>query len=146
MQENIHKFYSDITFRDVIHATPTVLIVEDNMSDAHLIKRQIESMWPHGKVLHAKSLMSAYNIFCIEEIDLFLLDLNLPDGVGSSSVKEIKRFTKNIPIIAVTGSEEEHVAREARKCSVDDFILKSSLLSEGFKNILKKHVSNNNYF
>ncbi len=138
LSENIVTDKAPAAFTSV---DPTILIVDDSSLDGKIIERQVELIWPKAKILSAASLMDAYDLCRHENIDICLLDLNLPDGHGAASVLEFRRFFGKKPIIAVSGSDQADVAINARKFGADDFIQKSSITSLAFENILRQHTA-----
>jgi len=118
----------------------TILMVEDSKADALLIEKQIASIAPSAKVIIAPSLLEAYTISLTEDINLILLDLNLPESFGPMTVKEAKLFSKHIPIIAITGMDKDSVAEEAQEFGVKAFIQKSDIESDVFKNIIRQYL------
>lgn len=60
----------------------------------------------------------------IDKADIVLLDYNLPDGNGSDIVKDIRRQT-DIPILIITGDENQNTAVSTFRSGATDLIRKS---------------------
>lgn len=85
-----------------------ILIVEDVQETRELLKvilSKLENLY----FLEASSLEEANNILKKEEVEIILLDLNLPDGNGSQLMKNIKRNPKtNLPfVVAITAETSQ---------------------------------------
>jgi len=84
------------------------LILEDEQVEAKRLKSIIEDL-PYAKeVLMANSLAEARTLMASETIDIFLLDVNLPDGTGLELAKEIRAQDKYkyVWIIFITAFEK----------------------------------------
>jgi PAS domain S-box-containing protein len=60
-------------------------------------------------------------------IDVILLDLRLPDSHGIQTVRAVRECSRSIPIIVLTGSDEEEMALEALKNGAQDYLVKSAV-------------------
>ena len=52
------------------------------------------------------------------------MDLHMPLMDGIVATRAIRKFNKNIPILALTASDVEDVKREILDNGIDDFIIK----------------------
>jgi len=83
-----------------------VLLVEDNLIDTKIINDCLkESRINNYTIENQTSLSDAINYIKTnpDKIDIILLDLILPDSMGITTLFEIQKFSKNIPIIVITG-------------------------------------------
>ena len=102
-----------------------ILIIEDDDTIAFGIKSFLSKN--NYKVVHGENLKKGKELFK-DDIDLILLDLNLPDGSGfdfCSYVKEIK----DVPIIFLTIKDEESTMIKGLDMGGDDYITKPFKLS-----------------
>ena len=100
-----------------------ILIVEDdNMS--YLFLNQIFKI-TKGNVTRAKNGKEAVQI-CREKdnIDLVLMDIQLPDMNGIATTYEIRKFNKVVPIIAQTASRSPEEKESALNSGCTDIIIK----------------------
>ena len=70
-----------------------------------------------------------------KNIDLILMDIQMPEMNGLEATEEIKKFNKNIPIIAQTANA---IMEERQKClsaGCDDFVTKPVNISELYSKI-----------
>ncbi|WP_026881652.1 response regulator transcription factor [Clostridium akagii] len=75
------------------------------------------------EVLRAASLEAGKNIFENEDLDLIILDINLPDGSGYSLCKYI-RTKSDVPIMFLTALDEEVNIVLGLELGGDDYITK----------------------
>lgn len=118
---------------------PTILIIEDSEADRILITKKIISEWPEAKILHAEYLSDAYMICREHQIDIFLLDLHLPDAFGATTVESLRHFDRNSAVIAITSSEEPDILRRATENGATEVMHKSKLMSDQFIQVLRHH-------
>lgn len=73
------------------------------------------------------------------EIDILLVDLNMPIMNGITVVKNVKEKLPNCRVIIITGFDEFSYAREALRLGVDDYLLKP-IIPETLNNVIQKIV------
>lgn len=118
-----------------------ILLLEDTVSDAELIKRVLQKSdisFDSYRVDSKDTYIKALNDF---SPDLVLSDHSLPQFDSISAFKILKEKSPHIPFILVTGSVSEEFAVECMKAGVEDYILKSSLvrLPAAINNVLSKN-------
>lgn len=115
-----------------MHQIPiTILLVEDSPSDAnllaHIFSRSHKDGW---QLLHAERLDEAIE-FCKNcRFDLILLDLGLPDSDGLETVTEFHKAEPNIPIVVLTGSDDDELALQALAEGAQDYLVKDQINSQ----------------
>lgn len=112
-----------------------ILIVEDNPGDAQLLMELLHpSMlgdgFPEFHLQRAKNLHESISLVNSVDIDLILLDLNLPDSRGIESFTRLEQVCPNIPVIVLTGLEEEKIGLQAVKAGAQDFLAKGHIESQ----------------
>ena len=117
-----------------------VMVVEDNEADRFVISRKLSSVMPESRLIHSGSLGEAYAAYMKNEVDLVLLDLNLPDGYGPQTVTEVRRFNKSVPIIVVTGAETDNIVYESLRMGANNVVLKSQIEMPDFVNVLEQNI------
>ena len=103
-----------------------VLLVEDNESEAMLIKEVLLEADPFIQLYHVHTLDRA--LLVAPDVKAALLDLNLPDSQGPET---FYRFNRNFPEVAVvvyTGMVSENLAVEVLQHGAQDYINKEDLL------------------
>jgi PAS domain S-box-containing protein len=106
----------------------TVLIVEDDLVDRKALERAlIQSSLDIARIWQAASLAEAIEWLEKEEPDIVLLDLGLPDGHGLESVSRLQKWMDEIPIVVLSGLEDEQTAVSAVQKGVQDYLTKDSI-------------------
>lgn len=98
-----------------------LLLVEDDESLAIGIEFTLKS--EGYEVLRTSTVMNGKNLFNNEQLDLIILDVNLPDGNGYELCKYI-RGSSNVPIIFLTALDEEVNLVLGLEIGGDDYITK----------------------
>ena len=107
----------------------SILLVEDNLADAGLVRERLKDgsgMSPFH-LTHVPTLKKALEILQTTPFDVILLDLNLPETSGLETLKRIRSMNPAIPLVVLTGNEDEPLALEAIKLGAQDYVPKSSL-------------------
>ncbi|MGE5681649.1 MAG: ATP-binding protein [Bacillota bacterium] len=105
-----------------------VLLIEDNIGDARLINEMMSDI---NNVLcrfdHAFRLSTGLEKLESNSYDVVLLDLGLPDSKGLEALKKVNAAARSLPIIIMTGLEDEALAVEAVKMGAQDYLLKMQI-------------------
>jgi len=105
-----------------------VLIVEDNPGDARLLQevlRESRSFQPEW--LHVTRLADGLAAMRETPLDLVLLDLSLPDARGIEAVVRTHAAAPHLPIVILTGLDDEVTARAAIGEGAQDYLVKGQL-------------------
>ena len=122
-----------------LHVALTILVVEDEAPDTALVGAKVKSLWPDSSLLFATSLHQAQQIYEANDIDVVLLDLNLPDSMGLNTVREM-RHSVSCPLIVMTGILTDIIADEALKAGASAVVSKTEVMSDDFYAVLEHHV------
>jgi signal transduction histidine kinase len=105
-----------------------ILLIEDNPGDARLIKEYLSDVKNIGFNLRVcERLNSGIEILESEYIDTILLDLNLPDSEGLKSFDKIFSTAPHVPIIVLTGLNDEITAISAVQKGAQDYLVKDNV-------------------
>jgi signal transduction histidine kinase len=115
-----------------------ILIVEDDEISYSLLSRFVQKI--SKEVLHVVTGIEAIEA-CKNnpDLDLILMDIRMPKMNGLEATSQIRRFNKEIKIIAQTAYGFESDCKKAMEAGCNDYITKpinSTLLFE----LIKKHV------
>jgi len=103
-----------------------ILYVEDNPDNMRLVQRALESRG--YRLLQAKNGLDGIHTAETEQVDLILLDINLPDIDGYEVARRLrsshKRELNSIPIIAVTANALKGDAERALEAGCDVYMSK----------------------
>lgn len=107
-------------------SVPNVLVVEDNPADADLIREQLldESLPDRCTVDHVSCLADAILRLDERKADLVLLDLGLPDSHGLDTVRRTIMAAKDVPVVVLSGMNDEQTVYQAMQAQADDFLVK----------------------
>lgn len=102
----------------------SILIVDDAQENVDILERLLRS--EHFIVHKSYSAAEARDILVSQDIDLILLDVNMPVQDGYSFCKELREIDrfKLLPIIFITAVDRETGFQEAIKNGGDDFVSK----------------------
>jgi two-component system, sensor histidine kinase and response regulator len=103
-----------------------LLLVEDSPSDAALLEANILTQGATGdfSVRVTGSLQKALVQLKNNHFDAILLDLNLPDSTGLSTIQQARQTSPDAPIIVLTGLDDEKMGMEAVHAGVQDYLVK----------------------
>jgi PAS domain S-box-containing protein len=105
-----------------------ILIIEDNPADAELIR---EKLLDHPDIQptieHVTNLQNGISRLKEGGIECLLLDLGLPDSQGIETVRTAYKFSQNIPMIVLTGLDDEEAGIQALHEGAQDYLVKKEL-------------------
>lgn len=105
--------------------TTNILIIEDNAADAFLIEELLKELkLPDYEVHSVEDLESALGLIRSRRITLVLTDLGLPDKQGLAVLTDLLDATTNVPIIILTGLDDEDTAVAALSQGAQDYLVK----------------------
>lgn len=104
-----------------------VLLIEDNDADALYVLDGIERGAPQFSCVRVQRLREALEHMMTNEVDVAILDLSLPDGNGLPNFEAIMKINPKLPVIILTGSEDEELALNAVRAGAQDYICKKDL-------------------
>jgi diguanylate cyclase (GGDEF)-like protein len=108
-----------------------VLLIEDNPGDARLIQEMIREDADAPFAVHCVgSLAQGLERLSAGEISLVLLDLSLPDSFGLDTFAKVYAHSPTVPIIVLTGNDDQTVALAAVKGGAQDYLVKGRLEHE----------------
>jgi len=107
-----------------------VLLVEDDTVDSQLVKRVLASCSQPVEftVELAESLSEAIKCIGNTEYNIVLLDLRLPDSSGIDTVRKVRKVNPRLPIVVLTGLDDEETGLLAIKNGATDYLVKGQSL------------------
>ena len=104
-----------------------VLLVEDNEGDARLIQEMLrDDAINQFSLTQTKSLAEAVQALETQSYDVVLLDLNLPDSTGESTFSHINSVYSEVPIVILTGNDDQRAAFSAIGLGAQDYLVKGT--------------------
>jgi len=108
-----------------------VLFIEDNPAEVRLVKEALaEARSGEFEITHAQHLPGGLRRLARGKFDVVLLDLLLDDTPRLGALLEIYEQSAQVPVVVLTGLEDESVARWARKEGARDYLIKGKVESE----------------
>jgi diguanylate cyclase (GGDEF)-like protein/PAS domain S-box-containing protein len=104
-----------------------LLLVEDNPGDARLITELLRSFKNGIVISYARNLHETLACLTSEKFDAVLLDLNLPDCTGLSTVQAVVRAAPLVPVIILTALDGEELGLQAIREGAQDYIPKAEM-------------------
>ena len=105
-----------------------VLLVEDNPSDALIIRRSLMAQPGLGvDIVTADSLASALASLGGQFFDLVLLDLSLPDSTGLATLAAIQSASPEIPTVVLTANDDEGIGLSCIDAGAQDYMSKAQM-------------------
>ncbi|MGO8796536.1 MAG: ATP-binding protein [Candidatus Sulfotelmatobacter sp.] len=103
------------------------LLVEDNPGDAFLVQEQLSPMGDRFDLECTEDLSAAMRSVAIRQPDVVLLDLDLPDSRGTDTVRKMIHKAPRVPVLVLTGRDDEEMGIQAVQEGAQDYILKGNL-------------------
>jgi len=115
-----------------------ILLVEDNASDAELIREMFRKERPDSyELTHLLSITDAIRHLAKGGVDIVLLDLSLPDGKGRDTVRRARAAAPDIPVVVLTGLDDEQLAAQAMKEGAQDYLIKGQIQNRALPRALR---------
>lgn len=102
----------------------SILLLEDNASDALLIRRTLESGTLQPSWHHVDTRGKFEEALRTSEPDLIISDFSLPGYNGKAALTAARLIRPDVPFIFFSGTIGEESAIEALKCGATDYVLK----------------------
>jgi diguanylate cyclase (GGDEF)-like protein len=118
-----------------------VLLIEDNLGDVRLLQEMLnEQVSSHTRMTHVGDMRAAENHLAAHHVDVILLDLGLPDAQGLDAVRRAHAAAPRVPLVVLTGLDDELVANEALQEGAQDYLVKGEIETRGLSRALRYAV------
>lgn len=110
-----------------------ILLVEDNPADARLVQETLletaggQPSRSRFRLTVADCLSAGQDLLTQGNVDVILLDLSLPDSDGLDTLLNISAQAPTLPIIVMTGLDDESVTMGALQAGAQDYLIKGEL-------------------
>jgi|GEM_PF-1469861 len=101
-----------------------VLIVEDTNADSTTVQRYLGRGSDAAEIHTAGRLSDALALAQTTPLDVMLLDMSLPDAQGVDAVRRMRSAVPHVPIVILSGVEDESIATEAVQAGAQDYLIK----------------------
>ncbi|MDA4106754.1 PP2C family protein-serine/threonine phosphatase [Mycolicibacterium holsaticum] len=113
-----------------------MLLVEDDRADAVLVQELVSDADAAIRMTWAKSIEQAEQELVVGRPDCVLLDLNLPDAEGIKALDRIAKHDATLPIVVLTGLNDEHFGVSALAAGAQDYLVKGRVEPEALHRAL----------
>ncbi len=108
-----------------------VLLVEDNPADARLLREAVKDAAGISiSLVHEETLECALKRLDNEPFDVIMLDLSLPDAEGLETLERTHGHSPNLPIVVLTGLDDEALAVRAVREGAQDYLVKGQVTGQ----------------
>jgi len=107
-------------------ASVQLLLIEDN-PDLTAVLHAVLGLEEDLLLRSAGSVAEAVRDLAGHPADLILLDLGLPDSAGLDTLDAMQQAAPGIPIVILSGVDDEEVARKAVRRGAQDYLLKTEI-------------------
>ena len=101
-----------------------VLILDDNEPLVTMLVSLLQDDLPDFRILPARSIEEAQTLASEFEIDLFVLDINLPDGTGLDFLCDVRTIAPEAKALMMTAVPLPSYQRQAEHLGVVQFVKK----------------------
>ena len=120
-----------------------VLLVEDNRLYARMLAEALEESGSgRFRVDHVESLHELPAAL-VRDPEVIVLDLTLPDGSGLETLARCRVTAGNVPVVVLTGTDDDLLAVQAVQAGAQDFLVKGKadpeLLSRSLRYAIERH-------
>jgi len=104
----------------------TILVADDSSIVQNLSRKILEQQ--NYQIVSAKDGNEVLEKFKTEDIDLILMDINIPIKDGMECTKEIRsmedRKKASVPIIAISGNLKNYTLEDFKNAGINEFLQK----------------------
>ena len=102
-----------------------ILLIEDNVTDADFLRASLRrSRAEDIDLTHVMTLKEGTIALRKDEFDVILLDMGLPDGNGMECVEAVQAADSEMPIVVLSGQDDEDFAVSILNKGVQDYLVK----------------------
>ena len=123
-----------------------VFLIEDDPVTVRIIVatlRRVPS--PRFDVVHEASLAEGLTRLATgEKFDIAILDLNLPDSLGISTLAQLQAAAPDLPIVVMTGDADPTLAELALEVGAQDYLVKGETAERTITRSIRYAISRKN--
>ena len=130
---------SDVVFEESLEESLHILVVDDNKINQKITQKILETR--NFKCSLADNGEAAVALVRENNYHLVLMDIHMPGIGGIEATKQIRKFNKRIPILALTAVEADEIREEIVASGINDIILKPYDIAQ-FLSIILRNLDN----
>lgn len=118
-----------------------ILLIEDNPADAVLFFHTVKegNSKPYS-ITHIEKVEEFNNLYGHTKFDVVMLDLNLPGISEFEAIRYIQQRDESVPIIVLTGDNDEQRGLESVRLGVQDYLVKGESTGEIIRRAIRYSV------
>jgi diguanylate cyclase (GGDEF)-like protein len=122
-----------------------ILLIEDDPADVLLLREQLADVGRDAYTLdQCCRLAEALHQLSSQRFDVILLDLSLPDSFGLETFTTLNIWANEIPIVVLTGLDDESLAVQAVRNGAQDYLIKGQVYGVGLLRALRYAIERHN--
>jgi two-component system, sensor histidine kinase and response regulator len=118
-----------------------VLIVDDDAVDRMAVIRAFKGADFRTELTEAIDCASGLILANTHQFDCIFIDYRLPDGNGIELIQKLREQGIHVPIVSLTGQNDDRVAVDLMKAGASDYLSKSQIspaqLRQVFQNVMR---------
>ena len=119
-----------------------ILIVDDDSDDVYFLRELLaEAGAGSSRLVHVEDLNTALKRWPEEPFDIVLLDFFLPGSQGTESLHRLRKYAPDVPIVFMTGLNDENLGHQMLKAGAQGYIVKGQLEGEALLGALREVIS-----
>jgi len=124
-----------------------ILLVEDDPDSAEFVKLSLaEANLTSFDLEHADCLAAARDRLEVENYDVILLDLGLPDAIGFEALSQVLDQCPDVPVVIMTSNSDPGVGVEAASMGAHDYLYKGDVSTRTLERVLRYTVHRQRLF
>ncbi|MBI2831979.1 MAG: response regulator [Chloroflexi bacterium] len=101
-----------------------ILLIEDNPGDARLVQEALKESLNKFTIKIVEKLEQGLDFLLSEDVDVVMLDMNLPDSQGLETLIKFQCRFPRLPVVIMTAVADEVVAVQAVQQGAQDYLVK----------------------
>jgi serine phosphatase RsbU (regulator of sigma subunit) len=120
-----------------------VLMIEDNADFATVVGALLGELEVEFQIESAVRLGDGISSLAGNDVDVVLLDLSLPDCKGLETLAAVRACAPHLPIVVLTGADDEQLAIEALQRGAEDYLVKTEINGRVLSRAIRYAVERN---
>ena len=118
-----------------------VLVIDDDEIDRMTVIRAFKGADFQTEILEAIDCQSGIELAISHQFDCIFIDYRLPDGNGVELLQKLREQGIRVPIVSLTGQNDDGVAVDLMKAGASDYLSKAKIspaqLRQVFQNVMR---------
>src|SRR5699024_9359908 len=123
--------------------TIKIAIAEDDFRVADIHEKFIEKISGVEVVGKALKAEKTFELLNTRKVDLLLLDIYMPDQLGTDIIPAIRQNYEDVDIIMITAATDKTLVERAMRYGVQNYLIKPITIDR-FTNTIEKYLKNKN--